>query len=479
MTSNIVTKNIWTPAWIQDVTHGRWLTPPTDPEQLLMGLGIDSRTIKPGRAFLAVKGDQFDGHQFINKAIDAGASIIIAEKYDGESSRQDAGLLLVDNTVAALQQLAIAYRKELRASGCHIIAVVGSNGKTTTRHLIHAVLSSALKGTQSPKSFNNHLGVPLTLLGASLDDDFLVAEVGTNHPGEIDALGELLQPDSAVITCIGKEHMEFFGDLNGVANEEAAITRHLPDRGPVFIESDAYQWVRKAPSFNPKTNITVYGGDGNEATPDQLKQARQSLIVGGATIRLPLIAPHDRLNAMAAVVVGRAMRVPVSKIKSALEVVSPMPGRLEVKRFGHVTLIDDSYNANPDSARAALHVLADYAPGTSGRRMVILGDMLELGDIAESSHREVGQTLNKLFTSGILHRAVLLGPLMAWTHDELCRAGHVDHVTYHPEMSESNHANIVDLIRPNDVVLLKGSRGMQLEILLPAIDGRFTDQTLE
>ena len=470
MTSIAVTKNIWTPTWVQQVTQGQWLQPPAELSRSLVGLSIDSRTIKPGQAFLAIKGDQFDGHRFIDKAINAGARIAIIEKHDGATYDADVGILRVDKAINALHRLAVAYRAALRASGCHIIAVVGSNGKTTTRHLIHTVLSSKLNGVQSPKSFNNHLGVPLTLLGASLEDDFLVAEVGTNHPGEINALGELLKPDSAVITCIGQEHMEFFGDLKGVANEEAAITRHLPQQGKVFIEADAYEWVRDSPSFNTDTHVVVYGADTNAATATEARHGCQSLVVGNTTINLPLIAPHDRLNALAAVEVGRAAGVPDDLIKTALESVSPMPGRLEVKQFGPVTVIDDTYNANPDSTRAALDVLAKYATPPKGQRIVILGDMLELGPTAEASHLETGRVLASLMASDTVQRAILIGPYMAWVLDECHNA---DNITHYTDTDDSTPALIAELIRPNDVILIKGSRGMELEKLLPALQSRF------
>jgi len=474
MNSPATTANFWTPNWLQHITGGRWLHEPTDPEQPLTGLGIDSRTLKPGQVFLAVNGDQFDGHDYVEKALKTGAAIAIIEK-NTAPEYTGGGVLHVDNTIDALQKLARAYRTSLKQAGCHIIAIVGSNGKTTTRHLIHAVLSSRLQGTQSPKSFNNHLGVPLTILGASLGDDFLVAEVGTNHPGEIDALGEILKPDAAVITCIGKEHMAFFKDLHGVANEEAAITQHLPDQGSVFIEADAYCWVRNSPSFNAKTRVTVYADKDKNKPPDTIQHGRQRLDIDDTTIDLPLIAPHDRLNALAAVRVGQAMGVPMDKIKSALENVAPMPGRLEVKQLGQVTLIDDSYNANPDSTLAALDVLAHYTPTPGGRRIAVLADMLELGDIAESSHREVGQALAKLFDTNKIQRAVLIGPDMSLTRDELIHKSHVDNVTHYQEADGSTFDRIADLIQPNDVVLLKGSRGMQLERFLPILQARFTD----
>jgi UDP-N-acetylmuramoyl-tripeptide--D-alanyl-D-alanine ligase len=475
MTPSTNPHKVWTPSWVQNVTHGRWLCPPTESNNLLTGLGIDSRTIKSGQVFLAIQGDQFDGHHFTQAAINNGAAIAIVQQSDALDDTSDAGLLLVDDTVDALQQLARSYRDALRSAGCHIIAIVGSNGKTTTRHLIHAVLSSTLKGTQSPKSFNNHLGVPLTLLGASLEDDFVVAEVGTNHPGEIDALGKLLQPDSAVITCIGKEHMEFFGNLLNVANEEAAITQYLPKDGKVFIESQAYQWVRKTKVFNTNTQTIVYAPDPTQTQTQHTNLAgkQQLTISNTVTINLPLIAPHDLTNAQAAVEVGRAMGTPDELIKSALESVSPMPGRLEIKHMGTVTLIDDTYNANPDSTLAALNVLADFPTAPTGRRVAILGDMLELGDLTEDSHREIAQKLSQMSDSKIIQLITLIGPCMSLAADELTGSQAGRCLTHYTSIDKTTPTDIAALIQPNDVVLLKASRGMQLEQLLPAMQHRF------
>ncbi len=475
MTPNTTDHNCWTPSWVQAVTGGRWLSLPTDPDATLTGLSIDSRSIKPSQVFLAIKGDNFDGHQFIAAASNAGATLAIIEHNDQTTDAQAPGLLLVDSAVAALHKLARAYRETLRSSGCHVIAVVGSNGKTTTRHLIHTVLSSKLKGTQSPKSFNNHLGVPLTILAAATDDRYLVAEVGTNHPGEINALGDLLQPDSAVITCIGKEHLEFFGDLQGVSEEEAAITQHLPPQAKVFIESNAHPWVTKTKSFNPNTNAVTYGLDLNTSQqPKNLGDRQRFPISDTEYIDLPLIAPHDINNALAAVQVGRSMGVPDEQIKTSLEHIQPMPGRMEVKHFGPLTVIDDTYNANPDSTLAALHVLSNFPTAPNARRIAVLGDMLELGGTAEESHREVGNLLSQMSQSGTIQHITLIGPHMTTAANQLTNAHPSAGLTHHTELDADTPDKLADLIRPHDVVLFKGSRGMQLEQLLPELQHRFT-----
>lgn len=467
----------WTPAWVQRITNGRWLGTPADDSFALHGLGIDSRTITPGQVFLAVKGENFDGHEYVDTAMQAGATIAIIERTDDANNTMTPGLLLVDNTIDALHSLARAYRQVLRESGCTVIAVVGSNGKTTTRHLIHTVLASSFKGSQSPKSFNNHLGVPLTMLNTATDDRFVVAEVGTNHPGEIDALGALLQPDAAVITCIGHEHMEFFGDLQGVALEEAAITQHLPRDGKLFIEADAQSWVANASSFSPPADQTVYGL-GQQTTREQRQSIgeRQRFNISDTThIDLPLLAPHDITNALAAVQVGRWMGIDDATIKSALEKVRPMPGRLVVKHFGPVTVIDDTYNANPDSARAALDVLADYPADASARRVAILGDMLELGDIAKDAHHNVGKSLVSMAQANKLQHVSLLGPLMKTAADVIKKSDSTLSMTHNTEINTESLTAVADSIQPGDLVLCKGSRGLLLERLVKMIGDRFTE----
>jgi UDP-N-acetylmuramoyl-tripeptide--D-alanyl-D-alanine ligase len=474
----------WTPAWLQHVTGGRWLSPKkkgisTFLGATLTGLGIDSRAVKPGQVFLAVKGENFDGHDYAGKALQAGATVAIIEREDAAACTDTPGaVLLVDNTIDALHRLATSYREALRRSGCTVIAVVGSNGKTTTRHLIHTVLSSSFKGTQSPKSFNNHLGVPLTVLGAATDDRFVVAEVGTNHPGEIAALGKLLQPDAVVVTCIGHEHMEFFGDLRGVADEEASISRFTSPNGIIFIETDALKWIREAPSFQHPTEPVIFGfGKDGAEKQRQLLGGRQRFAISDSTdIDLPLLAPHDINNALAAVAVGRWMGMDDSVIKHALENVRPMPGRLEVKQFGPVTVIDDTYNANPDSMCAALNVLAAYPVPSGGRRIAVLADMLELGTLTEEAHREVGNALARMLIDGIIQHVSLVGPLMATAAKAIRQTAATDRMTHEPDPTDRAIQSIADSIRPGDVVLCKGSRGLRLERLMPKISERLGSQ---
>ncbi len=407
----ITATDFWTPARFAQITGGRWLQTPEAPHATIAGLSIDTRTLQPGQAFLAIKGEQFDGHSFIYAALNQGAAIAIASDASQISTDHTSQVLMVPDTLAALQQLASAYRDVLAANQCVVVAVAGSNGKTTTRHLIHQLATAGgLRGTQSPKSFNNHLGVPLTLLGARPDHDYVAAELGTNHPGEIAALGRIARPDIAVIVSIGAEHLEFFGDLSGVEREEYSLLDHLSPEGI---------------AFTPRDELEPYGGE------------------------LALPGEHNRMNAAYAEAVAMHLGIDEDRIAEALRTATPPPGRLNVLRLAQgVTLIDDTYNANPDSMSAALDVLASRE---AGRRVAVLGDMFELGAAAEAGHEAVRQKA---------HRAADVAVFIG-SH-------------FHSQgWSDDLPDRIAGLINPGDTVLLKASRGMRLERIIPAIVHRY------
>ena len=327
----------------------------------IAGFGIDGRSLRPGEAFVAIRGERFDGHDFLPQAQAAGAALALVERDPG-TGHPALPLLSVPSTVAALQALARQHRGVLGAGGCRVISVSGSNGKTTTRHLIYQVLTRAgLAGTQSAKSFNNHLGVPLTLLAGRPGDDFLVCEVDTNHPGEIAALGALVRPDIAVIASIGEEHLEFFGDLAGVLREEAAILGAVTSGGAVLVPAEQHLPIA--------ADWRAAGGHQTD-----LQIIRLGLDPATEGLRLP--GEHNRLNASAAAGVARLLGIGDAAIAEALSRATAAPMRGEILFAGdpaRPTLINDAYNANPGSMRAALAMLREH----TGRTVAILGDMLE------------------------------------------------------------------------------------------------------
>jgi len=439
----------WTPAAFAELTGGRWLVPPPDPTVAMTGVGIDSRTLAPGEAFVAIAGERFDGHVFLDKAQAAGARLAVVEREVAPPDNADHGLALlrVDATVAALQALAARWREVLGAAGCRIVSVCGSNGKTTTRHLLHHVLSHAgLAGSQSPKSFNNHLGVPLTLLGAKAGDDFLVAEIGTNHPGEIDALAALVRPDIAVVTSIGEEHLEFFRDLHGVAREESAVLAHIAAGGTAVLPAEDRLPV--ALTLPPEPAFTVI---------------RFDLDPVAAGLALP--GEHNRLNASAASAVARCFRIGDEAIAAAWPAAGHAPMRGELLHAddpARPTVINDAYNANPTSMRAALGVLGQYP----SPRLAVLGDMLELGAVAGSAHRDIAA-----LAADTAERCVLIGPRFAAAAAQLALDERA--VSAYPEWTHTLAADIAAGLAADATVLIKGSRGMAVERLLPALDSRF------
>jgi UDP-N-acetylmuramoyl-tripeptide--D-alanyl-D-alanine ligase len=435
----------WTPATFADITAGRWLMPPPDAGAPLGGLGIDSRSLAPGEAFVAIAGERFDGHGFLEQVQAAGAGLAIVEQDVTPPADGPLAVLRVESTVGALQALAAGWREMLRSAGCRVVSVCGSNGKTTTRHLIHHVLTHAgLVGTQSPKSFNNHLGVPLTLLGARAEHDFLVAEIGTNHPGEIAALASVVRPDIAVLTSIGEEHLEFFGDLTGVAQEESAVLEHVADGGTAILPLENRLPVALTIPAQPKFEVRRFDLD-------------------PLTAGLPLPGEHNRLNASAASAVARCFGISEDRIASAWPAAGHAPMRGEVLHGDNParpTVINDAYNANPTSMRAALAVLAAYpAP-----RIAVLGDMLELGEVTASAHHDIAA-----LAADTAERCVLIGPHFAAAQSAL--DGQT--VAAHAAWSETLAAEIAAALPADATVLIKGSRGMALERLLPALDARF------
>ncbi len=433
------------PAWVQRTTAGRWLgDPPAAPTQPATGFSIDTRTLAPGQAFVAIKGPNHDGHDHIDAALSAGAPFALVADSSAISNPQSA-ILLVPDPIAALQQLAHAHRDRLAEGTCIVISVSGSNGKTTTRHLIHHVLTHAGKrGTQSPKSFNNHLGVPLTLLAADPGDDFVACEVGTNHPGEIDALGAIVRPNVAVITSIGEEHMEFFGTLEHVEREELTVLRHLGVGGPCFAGPGVpLRDARVEPAFLRGEHLM-----GNARA--LRRRMRQSF------------APIREAGALAAWC-GLWFDVAYDTIADSMQTVETPPGRWQLIELGDaVTLVHDAYNANPTSTEAAVMALGDME---ASRRVLVLGDMNELGGQGVVAHRRAGELA--AVCADVL---VCIGSLAG--HAAAAARG-VKPVEHWPTWTDDLPARVTALLEPGDVVLLKASRGMRLERLIPAIEARF------
>ncbi|HZW08060.1 MAG TPA: UDP-N-acetylmuramoyl-tripeptide--D-alanyl-D-alanine ligase, partial [Phycisphaerales bacterium] len=379
--------------------------------------------------------------------------------------------------------LAVAYRDHLGEQGAVFIAVCGSNGKTTTVRLIDAVLRSAHPGTSSQKSFNNDLGVPLTILSAKPGNHFVLCEVGTNHPGEIDRLGRIVRPDIAVITSIGREHLEGFGDLAGVMREEGSIARHLRPNGTLLYA--------EAPTLPPPDTRTFEGLLETFSNPFSsrcldkaywLRRVRPVEIPGGPVMparvgvqwkdlnghdwSVPLAGEHNAANAMLAVWVAQAMGLENEVIAAGLLKAEGPAMRQQVTVAGQVTIVNDAYNANPDSMLASLAAFPQLAPRAQ-RRVAVLGQMGELGGAAREAHAEV---LAAALASPDIGAVVVVGPMFA---EAAAGAPPGALLAVEPSMSDETAQRIATYIKPGDAVLIKGSRSQAMERVAAAVAARF------
>ncbi len=418
------------------------------------GVSTDSRTISPGELFVALVGENFDGHAFVAGARQRGAVAVIVGRPVAEASRLPQ--IVVDDTLVALSRLARNHRRKFRIP---VIAVAGSNGKTTTREMIAAILRTDRNVLSTAGNLNNHIGVPLTLLRLREEHEIAVVEIGTNHPGELAALLKILEPTHGLITNIGLEHLEFFGSLKGVAKEEGALFRSLAGRGTAFVNADDSETVRLGKAV--RRAVTFGFSRGLDVSGSALQfDARgcPEFRVGGKKVarsfpvRLPVPGAHTAANALAAAAAGVAFKVSPRRIQAVLQQFQAVSKRMEVLSIAGVTIFNDTYNANPDSVIAGLKTLAGAA--VQGKRIAVLADMKELGTGGPAEHARVGAVLSELGIEYLL----TYGEAAKHYHDsaQVTFAVHYDQKNVLAEY-------LAELITPGDAVLIKGSRGMAME----------------
>lgn len=456
------------PLALQDVRKavaGKPLAPLPDSSPLIQAVSTDSRMIQPGSLFVAIKGDRFDGHAYLREVAGAGAIAAIVQSAP-DVNLPNLHLIQVPDTRVALGKLATHVRKQLQAK---VIAVAGSNGKTGTKHLIHAALCHKLHGTYSPASFNNEIGVPLTLLPADPSQDYVVVEMGTNNPGEIHNLATMALPDIAVITNCSAEHLQGLGDLLGVKRENASIVEGLSEqKGWLIVNGDDPELLKVLEHWKGR-RITFGFGSHNDLFASDIQAGADGVrfTVNNNpknSFRIPLLGRHTACNALAAIAVGRRLGLSEEEIAEGLAHATGPDMRLQLKPVGDVTVLNDAYNANPASMRAALETAS--ALPVNGRRIAILGDMLELGRSSERFHREVGQFAGTLTFSAI----VCVGTQAKLIMEEALAAGFsADHIRHFTD-SASAAAQVPAWLAPGDLVLLKGSRGTKLERIAHSIE---------
>ncbi len=433
----------------------------------LMGASIiDTRRLQPGEVFWALKGASTDGHDYVFDAFNKGAqAAVVAQSWfeRHRDSLSNSPCVVVTDPLGALQELAKAHRSRFRKS---VIALTGSNGKTAVKELIAAALRSRYKLLKSPGNYNNHIGLPLTLLQIEPDTDIVLTEMGTNQPGDIELLCSIARPDHGMVLNIGPAHLEKFGDLEGVAREKETLLRSIAPEGTVFINTDDPYVRQMKSSARHRICFGFRERADDERCNRTIKAQRLDMTPEGkgrfrfqdVTFEMSWYGLHQVDNGLAAAVVADYFAVPVPKIAEIFASMTPVGGRLNVEKIDGWTLINDTYNANPASTAAALEFLR--ALPVSGRRYVVLGDHLELGKAAAPEHRRLGKRLAEGDIAGVF----LVGTLVKFTAET---AGDLVKMLLEDTADLTPLAErISEIIKPGDALLVKASRGMRLERLI-------------
>lgn len=426
------------------------------PASTITKVSTDTRSIGEGDAFFALRGENFNGHDFVEKAIEAGATTLILSELPDATERFTGNIIHVRDTLAALQNLALHYRRACLGDVTGV-GITGSNGKTSTKDFLRAVLGQAGSVNATPGNLNNHIGLPLTVLQTEAEHQFDVWEMGMNHPGEIAPLAEIAAPDAAIITNIGWAHIEFMKTQQAIADEKGELARALPESGFCVMPADDeyFDYIRS----EIVAELVGVGGSRSpvrsENEDNRTDGISFDLIIDGdrARVSLPVPGRHMVTNALLAAAVGYRFGIGVGDIAQSLSGAAMSGGRLEVTDWNGVTLLDDTYNANPDSVKAALGSLAETAK--EGRKIAVLGFMGELGDHEESSHREVGSFVAE---QGI-DLLVTVSEKAKWIAEGAGEKIATEIFERHDEAATFLRSEL----QPGDSVLFKGSRGARME----------------
>jgi len=448
-------------------------------ESNFTGVSIDSRTTKLGDCFFAIPGENFDGHDYVLDAFAKRAACAVVRKDAvckietclttvknrkskiGNYSISGDCLLGVDDTIKALGDFAKEYRRQ---AGFKVVAITGSVGKTTTRHIAYYVLSRHFRLFQSPKNFNNNIGLPLTLLGADPQDQIVIAELGTNHPGEIGYLTRIAGPDIAVITNVSPAHLEGFGNLETIIEEKLSIAEGLSQDGILIINTDL---VKRLNGNKLNYKITTFGKSDNadyRASNITFDGLGSRFAINGVEVHLPLAGPGNVENALAACAVCNQLGLTIDDFAQAVKTLTPLSMRAELLQIGTLTILNDCYNANPASMKNALAILSNLK--LSERRLVfICGDMAELGQQSESLHTELGESIAKARVQLLLALgkfANITAQAAKKTADSLQRELQIECF----ENAASACNNLQKFIKDYDIILVKGSRTVKLEVVV-------------
>ncbi|GAM09516.1 UDP-N-acetylmuramoyl-tripeptide--D-alanyl-D-alanine ligase [Geobacter sp. OR-1] len=437
-----------------------------DAAEKVRGVSTDSRTVQPGELFIPLRGERFNGHDYIAAAVDRGVTALLAEEtwVADHSLPENATCIVVPDTLRALGDLAASYRRRFDFP---LIGVTGSNGKTTVKEMIATILAVKGAGLKTAGNLNNLIGLPRMIFQASEEMRWGVLEMGMSEPGEIDRLAGIAAPSVGVITNVFPAHLESMGSLEAVARAKGELFMRLqPGQSAVYNCDDQLVAALPVPEGVRRISFGMHGGDVTAGAIEKMGHEGQrfALNIFGAeqTIRLRAFGRHNIQNALAAAAATWAVGITPDEIAAGLERFDPVEKRFRLEKLGEVTLIDDSYNANPGSMAAGLVTLSELKG--DGRAIAVLGDMLELGSGAMDAHRGVGRLAAtcacRLYLMGRFAETVKAGALDGGMPEEAI------------VVADDHEQLLVDLrgtLQPGDCVLVKGSRGMRMETIAEGI----------
>ncbi|MFO8006405.1 MAG: UDP-N-acetylmuramoyl-tripeptide--D-alanyl-D-alanine ligase [Candidatus Brocadiia bacterium] len=441
---------------IAEACGGRLLSGPAQAKA--RGISTDTRTIREGEAFFALMGPNHDAHAYLPQAVEGGASVLVVQRLEERwRPPETVAVVEVQDSSRALLALAARHRERLRGT---VLAVTGSCGKSTVKAMLGAILSAEGSVTAAPASFNNRIGVAHTLLSASPTDRFMVLEMGTNHPGEIDELAAAARPQVGVITTIAPVHLEGLGGLDGVREAKAELIAHLPDDGALVLNADDPQCAGLEARFEGRV-VTFGESPRSDVRVEEIRQGEQrhSFRALGEQFCIRSGARHDVLNAAAALAAATCAGVAPAAAMLPLARCRPLGLRYERRRLCGVTFVLDCYNSNPAAMRSTLRSF--LAQSTGGRRIVVSGDMRELGSAAPEMHRQLGRELAQADVDLVVGVGPLSRHLLAGWHQ---RALPPKAALCFPSAEEAWRP-LWSQLRFGDLVLLKGSRAMRLETI--------------
>jgi len=445
------------------VVHGEIQLSPYNGDQVIRGISIDSRTMAKDDLFVAIPGERFDGHQFVNQAAEKGAKAAVIAKDKKHTIDQEVfnkiAVILVEDTKRSLRDMASWHRRKF---DIRTVAVTGTNGKTTTKDMIAEILSSRFKVLKSPKSYNNLVGVPLTLFQLNSNSEALVVELGMSSPGEIGILTRISNPSIGVITNIGPAHLESMQSTEKIAQAKFELPDNMSSSKTLILNADDPILANRIKQKKKDERVISFGiekkadfnADRIEVNGDGYISFR---VNKDLTINLGLLGIHNVYNALAAFAVGSLLELDPQKIKQKLERYTPSELRMELVQIRNIRVINDSYNANPVSMEKALETLKRIK--IRGRKIAVLGDMLELGEMAEYFHLEVGR---KAACLGV-DLLVVVGELAHFIGEGAKEAGMNSNNILTFENNQEVSLYLLENLKEGDLVLVKGSRKMKTE----------------